>query len=119
MNDLLIRMKKHPDGRASLTCVRADGTSTWQTPKAAQGHFFAQHDLTHYAVETILGCRQGFYGLLADGWNITDFGVPWPRGPMPAEALAGGHVHRVVRKVAEEVLTTARRPRATRASGSC
>ena len=88
MVDLTIRMKKHAGGAASLTCVRADGTSTWQTPKGAQGHFFAQHDLTHYAVETALGCRRGFYGLLADGWNITDFGAPWPRGPMPANALA-------------------------------
>lgn len=87
MSDLLIRMKKHADGAASLTCVRADGTSTWQTPKGAQGFFFAQHDLTHYAVETVLRSRQGFYGLLADGWNVTDFGAPWPKGPMPPEAL--------------------------------
>jgi hypothetical protein len=87
MADLIVRMKKHPDGAASLMCVRTDGTNTWQTPKGAQGFFFAQHDLTHYAVETVLGCRQGFYGLLADGWNITDFGAPWPKGPMPAAAL--------------------------------
>src|SRR5256885_1322175 len=87
MTDLIIRMKKHADGAASLNCLRADGTSTWQTPKGARGLFFAQHDLTHYAVETVLGCRQGFYGLLADGWNITDFGAPWPRGPMPPDAL--------------------------------
>ena len=87
MSNLVIRMKKHADGSASLTCVRSDGTSTWQTPKGAQGFFFAQHDLTHYAVETVLGSRLGFYGLLASGWNITDFGAPWPRGPMPAEAL--------------------------------
>jgi hypothetical protein len=87
MPDLLIRLKKHADGSATLTCVRADGTTTWQHPKGAQGRFFPLHDLTHYAVESVLRRRVGFYGLLADGWNVTDFGNPWPRGPMPPDAL--------------------------------
>jgi hypothetical protein len=50
------------------------------------GTVFPAHDLTHYAVETVLGYRHGFYGLLADGWEIADFTPPWPRGPVPAEA---------------------------------
>jgi hypothetical protein len=45
------------------------------------------HDLTHYAVESTLGFRCGFYGLLAEGWEIADFAAPWPRGPIPEEAL--------------------------------
>lgn len=45
------------------------------------------HDLTHYAVETILDCRRAFFGLVSEGWDLEDFGTPWPRGPMPAEAL--------------------------------
>jgi hypothetical protein len=34
-----------------------------------------------------LGHRRGFYGLVAEGWNLTDFGAPWPRGRIPSEAL--------------------------------
>lgn len=30
--------------------------------------------------------RRGFYGLLAEGWDFTDFGAPWPRGRIPADA---------------------------------
>ena len=33
-----------------------------------------------------MGYRRGFYGLVAEGWNLTDFGTPWPRGPLPADA---------------------------------
>src|SRR5207253_4125756 len=31
--------------------------------------------------------RRGFYGLVAEGWDLTDFGSPWPRGPLPPEVL--------------------------------
>ena len=48
--------------------------------------FFPLHDLTHYAVETVLEYATGFWGLLADGWGLDDFGKPWPRGPLPLEA---------------------------------
>jgi len=40
------------------------------------------------AVETVIGHPRGFYGLIAEGWDLTDFGTPWPRGPLPGEALA-------------------------------
>jgi hypothetical protein len=59
---------------------------TWQRQRGVLGTVFPPHDLTHYAVETTLGFRRGFYGLLAEGWNIGDFVAPWPRGPIPAEA---------------------------------
>ncbi|HET9775451.1 MAG TPA: hypothetical protein VFP77_02660 [Gemmatimonadaceae bacterium] len=84
---LTIRIKKNADGRSALTCTRPDGTTTWQSLNATQGRFFPRHDLTHYAVETVLGHRRGFYGLVAEGWNLTDFGAPWPRGRIPAEAV--------------------------------
>ena len=83
---MLIRIKKGADGSAALTCVRADGTVTWQRQRGRQASFFPRHDLTHYAVEMVLGHRRGFYGLIADGWALTDFGTPWPRGPMPADS---------------------------------
>jgi hypothetical protein len=84
--DLLIRFKRHPDGSASLTCTRRDGTTTWQRQQGQLGAVFPPHDLTHYAVETTLRYRAGFYGLIADGWEIADFAKPWPRGPIPGEA---------------------------------
>ena len=83
---LVIRTKKGADGRTSLSCVRADGTTTWQRQQGAQASFFPRHDLTHYAVETVLGHRSGFYGLVASGWDLTDFGTPWPRGALPKVA---------------------------------
>jgi hypothetical protein len=83
---LTIRIKKGADGRTALSCVRGDGTTTWQRQEGAQAGFFPRHDLTHYAVETALGHRQGFYGLVAAGWDLSDFGRPWPRGELPKEA---------------------------------
>jgi len=85
---LVIAIKKKSDGSASLACRRADGSVTWQRQEGAQGRFFPRHDLTHYAVETVLGLDQAFYGLVASGWELSDFGHPWPRGPMPVEAIA-------------------------------
>lgn len=84
---LVIRIKKNADGRSSLSCTRPDGSTTWQSMKNAQAAFFPRHDLTHYAVETILGHRRGFYGLVAAGWDLTDFGTPWPRGRVPNESV--------------------------------
>jgi hypothetical protein len=83
---LLIRIKKGTDGRTTLSCVRPDGTSTWQRQEGGQAAFFPRHDLTHAAVESVLGFRNGFYGLVAQGWDLSDFGTPWPRGHLPAEA---------------------------------
>lgn len=83
---MIVRFKRHPDGSGSLTCVRDDGTSTWQRQNGSLGMVFPPHDLTHYAVETTLGYASGFYGLIAQGWDIGDFAKPWPRGPIPVEA---------------------------------
>jgi hypothetical protein len=85
MPDLLIRIKKKTDGAAALSCQRADGSVTWQRQEGRQGRFFPIHDLTHYAVETVLGHRRGFYGLVAEGWNVTDFGGAWPKGCLPPD----------------------------------
>ena len=86
MPELLIRIKKRADGSAALSCVRADGSTTWQRQEGRSGEFFPRHDLTHYAVETVLGHRRGFFGLVAEGWDLADFGSPWPKGPIPADA---------------------------------
>ena len=53
----------------TITCKRPDGSATWM-----QGEpFMIIHDLTHYVVETQLGLQEAFFGLLARGWDITDF----------------------------------------------
>ncbi len=85
--DLTIRIKHHADGAASLSCTRADGSVTWQRQNGRLGTVFPPHDLTHLAIETVLGYRRAFYGLIADGWELDDFAAPWPRGPVPTEAL--------------------------------
>jgi hypothetical protein len=82
---LTVRIKKNSDGSAALSCTRADGTVTWQRQLGAQGMFFPRHDLTHFAVETVLGYEHAFFGMVADGWDISDFGPPWPRGRLPED----------------------------------
>jgi len=92
MSDLVIRIKKRTDGGAALSCTRADGSVTWQRQDGAQGYFFPYHDLTHYAVETVLGHTRGFFGLVAEGWDLFDFGKPWPRGALPQESLVAERI---------------------------
>jgi hypothetical protein len=80
---VVIELKKGRDGPTTLVCVRADGTRTWG--KVAR--FFPVHDLTHCAVESVLGFNEAFFGLVARGWSIDDFAVPGVAGRLPAEAV--------------------------------
>ena len=84
---LTVRITKRTDGGAVLKCVRADGSNTWQKQEGKQGAFFPLHDLTHFAVESELGVRNAFYGLIADGWSIDETTGKTPRGPLPPDAL--------------------------------
>lgn len=92
MPELRIQLTKRADGGAVLRCVRADGTVTWQRHDGRQGAFFPLHDLTHYAVETVLGFRRGFFGLIADGWAIDETSGKGQRGPLPPEAVLVEHL---------------------------
>lgn len=92
MPRLRITFTKKPDGTVVSRYERADGTATWQRIDGPNAAFFALHDLTHYAVETVLGHQKGFYGLLVDGWNVTDFGTPWPHGPLPSDLDPSEHL---------------------------
>ncbi len=83
---LLIQITKRPDGAGLLRCTRPDGSVTWQKQNRHAAHF-ALHDLTHYAVETTLSARRGFFGLVAEGWEIEDTTGKGTRGPLPPEAL--------------------------------
>ncbi len=56
------------DKRDRLRYVRADGSTT-ETAMPRQGTL--PHDLIHYVVETGLGLKNGFTGLVARGANAT------------------------------------------------
>ncbi len=76
---MTIQLRKGRDGPASLTCVRSDGSRTWSRVHP----FFPVHDLTHYAIESVLGFTEAFFGLVASGWSLDDFA---PRVALPSEA---------------------------------
>ena len=84
---MLIEFTKRADGRTVLRCVRADGSVTWQRNDDQNARFFPLHDLTHYSVETELGFARGFFGLIAEGWNIDETTGKSARGALPSEAL--------------------------------
>src|SRR6266498_2072993 len=84
---LLIQMTKRSDGGGVLRCVRADGSVTWQKQDCRHAQFFALHGLTHFAVESALGFKRGFYRLIAEGWDIEDTTGKGARGPLPDEAV--------------------------------
>jgi hypothetical protein len=81
-----VQITKKADGAGVLRCVRADGSVTWQKQTDRHAAFFSLHDLTHFAVETALGYRRGFFGLIAEGWDIEDTTGKGARGPLPPEA---------------------------------
>ena len=90
---MTIRFTKGQNKPDTLTCQRSDGSCTWTALNLPPAH-----DLGHYALETTLGFNHAFFGLLAQGWDIQDFGRPDPKtGRKPAippeaiqaEVLAG------------------------------
>jgi len=84
---LRVQITKRTDGGAVLKCIRADGSETWQKQQGHQAAFFPLHDLTHFAVETELGIRDAFYGLIASGWSIEDTGARGVASKLPPDAI--------------------------------
>jgi hypothetical protein len=86
---MILRFKKHTDNMLSFGCIRDDGTTTG-FGKHAPNAFYAFHDLVHYAIEKEFGFREAFYGLVASGWDMEDFGTVDPQTGkkriVPAEA---------------------------------
>src|ERR1700694_2559064 len=83
---LRIEIAKQTDGTGVLRCIRQDGSITWQK-QTRQAAYFALHDLTHYAVETSLRYGRGFFGLIAEGWDVEDTTGKGSRGRLPEEAV--------------------------------
>jgi len=79
---LRVQLKKGRDGPPTLACVRPDGTRTW----ARLHGFFPIHDLTHYAVESVLGFDAAFFGLIARGASIAAFTEPGAPARLPVQA---------------------------------
>jgi hypothetical protein len=79
---MIIQLKKGRDAASSLACIRADGSRTW----AKLHPFFPLHDLTHCATESVLEFREGFFGLVASGWNIDDFEAKGAAKRLPHQA---------------------------------
>lgn len=83
---LQIEIVKRTDGAGVLRCTRSDGSVTWQK-QDRHATFFALHDLTHFSVETTLGFRRAFFGLIDEGWEIEDTDGKGSRGPLPMDAM--------------------------------
>jgi hypothetical protein len=64
---IVVRVTRGRDGKDRLSVDRPDRSSTWQLRPPGFG---VAHDLTHLAVENVLGLADGFYGLLAAGWDL-------------------------------------------------
>jgi hypothetical protein len=67
-----ISFTKEKNSTNIISCKRKDGTVTWMHSDS----FFITHDLCHYAVESVLAFKKGFYGMLASGTDIKDFELP-------------------------------------------
>ena len=88
---LEVQLTKRADGSVVMRCTREDGSVTWQKHEK-HAAFYSFHDLTHFAVETVLGFAEGFYGLVANGWSIEDTTGKGVRGKPPEEAIVVEHV---------------------------
>jgi len=78
---MVIRFKKKPESQHIMTCIREDGSQTYTKLKSG----LEAHDLAHFAVESVLDFKKGFYGLLNEGHQIQDFEIP--RNKRPAELM--------------------------------
>lgn len=89
-----IEFVKKDEQQHILVCRRSDGTTTWRKLDP----FFLRHDLIHYAVESVLRFKGGFYGMVARGIDITDFDLPRQNRTvdMPVEAIMIEHIVNLV-----------------------
>ena len=83
MPSLQVNLKKISAEQSSFHGRRPDGSETWSRVSP----FYPRHDLTHFAVESALGLRQGFFGLIATGWALDDFVQKGVARQLPAEAF--------------------------------
>ena len=83
-----IEIEKKGNGASVLRCTRRDGSVTFQRHEGKQGTFYPIHDLTHLAVESELSRPEGFFSLVASGWELEETTGKGARGPIPEDAVA-------------------------------
>src|SRR5215208_3049978 len=86
MPTLTLRFHRRADAAAQLVLVREDGTHTAGAIGPGDG-YGPVHDMTHYVVERTLGLSEGFLGLVASGWAISDFEVRGTARRLPDDAV--------------------------------
>lgn len=59
-----IELTKRADGSGTLRCIRGDSSITWRSSPQPL------YDLTRYAVEVVLGLRDGYWGHVAAGAEL-------------------------------------------------
>ena len=67
-----------------MSITRSDGSLCW----AYLRENFEDHDLAHFAVETVLGFKDAFFGLIDLGYEIGDFEDPDQALDSMARAIA-------------------------------
>jgi len=83
MPKLKVQFTRGKDKKDVLSVVREDGSQSWQHQQPG----IPVHDLTHFAVESTLRLKNGFYGLLAQGWDISRLTDRDVRSILPPEGL--------------------------------
>ena len=66
---MLMRITKNIDKPHIIKYIRDNGTETWMYSDA----FFVQHDLSHFAIESVMKYSTAFNGMLNSGMDIKDF----------------------------------------------
>jgi hypothetical protein len=66
---MMMQITKNIDKPHVICYIRDDGSKTWMHAD----NFFVLHDLSHYAIEKILGYTTAFMGMLNKGMDIKDF----------------------------------------------
>jgi len=66
---MLLQLTKNNGKPHIIKYIRDNGTVTWMY----SDDFFIRHDLSHYAIEKILGYTTAFNGMLNNGMGIKDF----------------------------------------------
>lgn len=80
-----IAFTKISDDRHAVSVARADGTSE---RIELESRSFLRHDLAHFAIESELPIRNGYWGCVASGASLTGDGVAGSEAQF-AESLAG------------------------------
>ena len=80
-----IAFTKISDERHVVTVTRADGTSESVEVDTRE---YLRHDLAHFAIESELPIRKGFWGCIASGASLSGEGVGGKDAAL-AESLAG------------------------------